>query len=169
MADVLEVFKHLDQTLEDEIKIYRSLLELVRREKEILISAKLDELNNNNQAKEAFIIKIKGLEKIREKYARELAHLVGAPVDNPRLLEIASKMESAQSTKLRAIHSTLDLLIKRIKEINASNEALVQSSINMVNGALGAIKDSLQPKATYAPSGEVKKNEVAGAFVSKDV
>ena len=51
-----EVFKDLTDVLEDEIKIYRSLLDLVRREKEILIAAKIDDLNSNNKAKEAFIL-----------------------------------------------------------------------------------------------------------------
>lgn len=165
-----EVFKDLTDVLEDEIKIYRSLLDLVRREKEILIAAKIDDLNSNNKAKEAFIFKIKGLEKIRERHAREMANLVGADSENPRLLEIAAKIDSAESSRLHSIHTTLNLLIKRIKEINTSNETLVQSSIKMVNGALGAIREQLQPKPTYGSGGDIKeKKSVAGAFVSKDV
>lgn len=169
MADTSAVFKSLETVLEDEIKVYRSLLDLVRREKEILISAKLDELNANNKAKEAYILKIKNLDRLREKAAKELALLVGVTSESPRLLELAAKMNTAENTKLRTIHSTLDLLIKRIKEINVSNEALVQSSLKMVNGALGAIKDTIQPKTTYAPTGDIKKAEsLSGTFVSKD-
>ncbi|MBK9294365.1 MAG: hypothetical protein IPM57_07955 [Oligoflexia bacterium] len=40
-------YSNLSGVLEDEIKIYRSLLELVRREKEILIEAKIPELEEN--------------------------------------------------------------------------------------------------------------------------
>jgi flagellar biosynthesis/type III secretory pathway chaperone len=164
-----EIFKNLEGVLEDEIRIYRSLLDLVRREKEILVAAKVSELEENNKAKEAFILKIKALEKLRERYARELAQKVGAPTETPRLIEIAVRMPDEEATKLRAIHSTLDLLIKRIKEINSSNEGLIQSTLEVVNGTLGAIRDTLQPKQTYAPSGDMKKKEVAGHFVSKDV
>ncbi|MBK9294366.1 MAG: flagellar export chaperone FlgN [Oligoflexia bacterium] len=123
-----------------------------------------------NRAKEAFILKIKALEKIRERYARDLANKVNAPHETPRLLEIAVQMQDPEASKLRAIHATLDLLIKRIKEINADNQELVRSSLQMVNGALGAIRETLQPKPTYAPSGDIKKKEVeSGHFVSKDV
>lgn len=168
--EVLSIFKSLDNVLEDEIRVYRSLLDLVRREKDILIAAKISELEDNNKAKEAFILKIKALEKLRERHARELAQKIGAPHELPRLLEIAVRLPDQEATKLRAIHSTLDILIKRIKEINSSNEELIQSSLQMVNGALGAIKDTLQPKPTYAPSGDMKKKEVvSGHFVSKDV
>ncbi|MDZ4678208.1 MAG: flagellar protein FlgN [Oligoflexia bacterium] len=164
-----EAYKSLEIVLEDEIKVYRALLDLVRREKEVLISAKIDELNENNKSKEAMVLKIRALERVREKAARDLAAAVGASTESPRLLEIASKVVDPYNSKLRSIHSTLDLLIRRIKEINENNEALIQSSLKMVNGALGAIKDTLQPRSTYAQSGEVKKNEVAGHFVSKEV
>lgn len=165
-----EVYKNLVQILEDEIKIYRSLLDLVRKEKEILISARIDDLSENNRAKELLILRSKGLDKLRESQSRELAKLVGADHEAPRLLDIAAKMESQKNDQLRAIHTTLELLVKRIKEINGANESLVQSTLKVVNGALGAIRDTLQPKATYAPTGDISKKEnVSGHFVSKDV
>ncbi len=168
--DAVAVFNNLETVLEDEIRVYRSLLDLVRKEKEILIAAKISDLNDNNKSKEAFIMKIKTLEKSRERLARELAVLVGAPSETPRLLEIASKIESEFSTKLRGIHATLDLLIRRIRDINISNEDLIKASLKFVDGALGAIRDTLKPKPTYAPSGDLKKKDaVSGHFVSKDV
>ena len=38
-------FNKLTENLEDQIKIYRHLLEIVRKEKDILVAAELDELN----------------------------------------------------------------------------------------------------------------------------
>src|SRR4051794_14197966 len=105
-------YKNLEQVLEDEVKVYRLLLDLVRREKEVLIAAKIDELEENNKSKEAMILKIRGLERLREKGAREMALELGTNSENPRLLEIASKLLDPEASKLRSIHSTLDLLIK---------------------------------------------------------
>src|SRR5580698_6539285 len=161
-----KAYKNLADVLEDEIKVYRAMLDLVRREKEVLIAANITELEECNQAKEAMVLKVRGLERIREKAARELGAIVGVTTENPRLLELASKMLDPEASKLRSVHSTLDLLVKRIKDLNSANEELIQSSLKAVNGALGAIKQTLQPKTTYAPSGEVKQNEVAGHFVS---
>jgi flagellar biosynthesis/type III secretory pathway chaperone len=162
-------YKNLEEVLEDEIKVYRLLLDLVRHEKEVLVAAQIDALDENNRSKEAMILKIRALERQREKCGREMALEVGTNSENPRLLEIAAKLLDPEASKLRSIHSTLDLLIRRIKELNEGNEMLIQSSLKVVNGALGAIKQTLQPKPTYAPSGEVKEPEVAGHFVSKEV
>lgn len=164
-----EAFESLEKVLDDEVKVYRSLLDIVRKEKEVLIAANIDELNENNRAKESHILKIRALERIREKAARDLAVAVGSQSESPRLLEIASKMVEPFSGKLRSIHSTLELLIRRIKDLNDSNEELVKATLKTVNGALGAIKNTLQPSATYASSGDIKKNDVAGHFVSKEV
>ena len=164
-----KAYKNLADVLEDEIKVYRAMLDLVRREKDVLISANITELEECNQAKETMVLKVRGLERIREKAARELGGILGVTSENPRLLDLASKMLDPESSKLRSIHSTLDLLVKRIKDLNSANEELIQSSLKAVNGALGAIKQTLQPKTTYAASGEVKQNEVAGHFVSKEV
>ena len=164
-----EIYKDLEEVLEDEIKVYRTLLDLVRREREVLVSAKIDDLNENNKSKELAVIKLKTLERMREKGARDLANAVGANAENPRLLEIAFKIGEPFSTKLRTMHSTLELLIKRIKEINDTNEELIRSSLKAVNGALGAIKDTLQPKQTYGTSGDLKRSDSLGHFVSKDV
>ena len=165
----LKAYTNLAEVLEDEIKVYRAMLDLVRREKEVLIAANVTELEECNQAKEVMVLKVRGLERIREKAARELGTAVGVTTENPRLLELASKMLDPEASKLRSVHSTLDLLVKRIKDLNGANEELIQSSLKAVNGALGAIKQTLQPKTTYAPSGEVKQNDVSGYFVSKEV
>jgi flagellar biosynthesis/type III secretory pathway chaperone len=166
---VLKAYNTLADVLEDEVKVYRVMLDLVRKEKDVLISAKIDELEECNNAKEAMVLKVRGLERLREKAARDMAIAVGVNPETPRLLEIAAKLLDPQASRLRSIHSTLDLLIRRIKELNDANEELIKSSLKVVNGALGAIKQTLQPKVTYAPSGEVKQNEVSGHFVSKDV
>ena len=162
-------YKNLEEVLEDEIKVYRVLLDLVRREKEVLVSAQIPQLEEKNRAKEVLVLKIRGLERQREKAAREMATEVGTNTENPRLLEIAAKLLDPEASRLRSIHTTLDLLVRRVKDLNDGNEALIHASLKAVNGALGAIKDTLQPRTTYAPSGEVKNSTVAGHFVSKEV
>src|ERR1700761_2559146 len=114
---VSKAFKALTEVLDDEIKVYRNMLELVRREKEVLISAQIAELEDCNKAKELMVLKIRALERQREKAAREMGFAVGLQLENPRLLEIATKLVDPEASKIRSIHSTMTLLIGRIKEI----------------------------------------------------
>jgi flagellar biosynthesis/type III secretory pathway chaperone len=158
----------LIQTLEEQIKVYRHLLEVVRKEKTILISANLDDLNENNRAKEAMLIKIRALEAERIKLTASVCQELGMPQDEPKLLEIARLVGGETAERLRSIHSVLELLLKRVQEFNQQNELLVQSALANITGAMNAIRGTLQDKATYQRKGEVAATTVAGQLVSRE-
>lgn len=158
----------LISVLEDEVKVYRTLLDIVRKEKDILVSANLDDLNENNRSKEAMLLKIRALEAQRLKSAVEVYLQLGLSGEQPRLLEIARHVEAEPAEKLRNIHSVLDLLLRRIQEFNRNNEDLVQSALTNVTGAMNAIKASVQEKPTYQKKGEVEGVTKAGHLVSRE-
>lgn len=170
-----ECYNNLIQILEEEITVYRHFLDLVRHEYNILMESKLEALIENNKAKDAMITKLKSLERIREKRARDLTIAVGAQaaiVNNEplTLMQLASKLDMAMGDRLRSIHATLELLIKRVKENNQKNEVLVQSALTNIKGALENLKHSLQDKKTYKSEGQVTQAPVAsGRLVSKEV
>ena len=168
---IIECYNNLVQVLEEEITVYRHFLDLVRHEYNILVESKLDALIENNKSKDAMITKLKGLERIREKRTRDITMALGMVAGNDpiTLLQISSKLEMVQADKLRSIHATLELLIKRTKENNAKNEVLVQSALTNIKGALENLKHSLQDKNTYKSEGQVSEGPVApGRFVSKE-
>ncbi len=154
--------------LEDQIRVYRHLLETVRKEKDILISANLDDLNENNRSKEAMLIKIRALETQRLAAAGEVYQALGLTGEYPRLLEMARQLDTESSDKLRNIHSVLELLLKRVQEYNKQNEALVQAALTTVTGAMNSIKGTLAEKPTYQKKGEVEGHTAAGQLVSRE-
>jgi len=160
----------LDTNLEDLTKTYRLLLDLLRREKELLLQSDVEKLIESNQAKEACLYKLRAMDAARERYARELAGLVGAEVSAPRLLEIAQKISGPAADRLRTQHSTLDLIIRRVHEINKENETFAQSALSTLNGAMGQLKDTLAPKKTYGRNGKMASvtETAAGNFASKE-
>ena len=159
----------LIQNLEEQVKVYRHLLEVVRKEKEILISANLDDLNENNRTKEAMLLKIRALELERIKLATGVCASIGLTQEEPRLLEIARVVGGEAADRLRSIHSVLELLLKRVQEYNQQNETLVQSALANITGAMNAIRGTLQEKPTYQRKGEVAAQpNMAGQLVSKE-
>lgn len=165
-----QMFNDLVECLENLVKVYRSLLEVVRREKDILVASKLDELNENNKSKDAMLLRIRSLENNRMKCARDLAQAVGADVDQPRLLDIAVRCVPAQSDKLRNLHSVLELLIRRVADVNKQNEELVQAALNNITGAMEAIRDGLKPKPVYGKQGGLAQQKTdGGQLVSREV
>lgn len=165
-----QLFENLVDNLDQQVKVYRTLLDVVRKEREVLVSAQIEQLNENNKTKEAILVKVRSLDVARIKLARDLAKAVGADAEQPRLLEIASKMGIEQGDRLRVLHSTLELLLKRLSEINKSNEEIVQAALQNVTGAIESIKGTLQAKPTYGKKGALVTSPQNGEhLVSKDV
>ncbi len=169
-ATVERAFQKLEGNLEELTKIYRSLLDLVRKEKEHLLKADREALDESNKVKEDLLFRLRAQDSLRARYATELAALVGADVDNPRLLELAQKLGGTPaSDRLRVQHAALDLLIKRITEINKDNEEHTKSALKTLNGALNEVKETLSGKKTYEKKGQYKTGpQVSGNFVSKE-
>lgn len=163
-------FHKLEANLEELTKIYRSLLDIVRKEKENLLKADVKALEEGNILKEEILFRLRAQDSLRARYAMELANLVGADTESPRLLELAQKMSGTPAAdRLRTQHAALDILIKRITDINKENEEYANTALSTVNGALNNIKDSLSGKKTYGGKGQVKQGpQVAGNFVSKE-
>jgi len=162
-------FKKLVTNLDDMTKSYRSLLDVVRKEKDFLLQSEIEKLRDNNSVKESTLTKLKALDGARERYAKDLAHLVGTETESPRLLDIAQKMAGPNGDQLRNIHATLELLVRRATEINRENERYAQSALKTLDGAMGNIKETLVGKSTYQRQGTMSAGpDKAGNFVSKE-
>lgn len=163
-------YQKLEANLEELTKIYRQLLDVVRKEKEILVRADRDALEESNLVKEELLYKLRAQDSLRSRYAMDLANLVGADAENPRLLELAQKLAGTPAAdRLRVQHSALDMLITRITAINKENEEYTKSALKSLNGALDNIKEALSGKKTYERKGQYKQGpQVSGNFVSKE-
>jgi flagellar biosynthesis/type III secretory pathway chaperone len=162
-------FQKLVTNLDDMTKSYRTLLEVVRKEKELLVASQVEQLQDNNSQKEALLHKVRALDVARERYAKDLGGLVGCENPQPRLLEIAQKMAGQKrADDLRNLHSTLEILVRRSQAINTENEAYVQAAIQQIDGALDNVKDTLAGKKVYQKGGKLSYGpEKAGNFVRK--
>ncbi len=164
------VFENLVASLDQIVKVYRSLLQVVRKEKEILIAAKLDDLTVNNQAKEEMLISARNLEHQRQKIVAEFLLFEKIDLPKPTLLTIANHLDNERAEKLRSMNTVLDLLTKRVRDINAENEVLVKSALDNITGAMNSIKDMLTENKTYKNKGTVQATPAqSGQLVSKQV
>lgn len=161
--------KSLIETLENLIKHYRLLLELVRKEKDLLIAAQIEELNTSNQIKESMLNKVKSIDSQREKFAKVLANKYKLEESSIRLLELAKKADPKTAGTLVSLHKTLEMLIAEIQEQNKENELYTQGALKVLNGALENLKETLQGKKNYARKGQMSEGpEKAGNLVSRE-
>ena len=83
--------------------------------------------------------------------------------------DIANHCQPAWADRLRNLHSVLDLLVRRVAEVNKQNEELVQAALNNITGAMEAIRDGLKPKPVYGPKGNLSGSKSDSAqLVSKE-
>jgi hypothetical protein len=165
-----ELVKNLEQSLEGLIKIYRLLLNVVRKEKEILIATQLEELSQNNKTKEITLMKAREAEEARRKIAFQLAEIEGLDPKATRLLDLARHFGGETGDRFRKLHSVLELLMRRVREHNQYNESLVQSALNTITGAMDNLRDNITGTKTYKKSGTVKNDPAeSGQLVRKQV
>ncbi|MFN8845785.1 MAG: flagellar protein FlgN [Bdellovibrionales bacterium] len=168
-AQVIPLFEKLHQSLEEMTKLYRQLLDVVRKEKEHLISVSQVEIEKCFLQKEELIGKVRLCDMLREKYAQNLAVELGLETTSPRLLELAQNLPLREGDLLRQHHASLEMVIKRVQELNRENEAAAQQALRILGGALGDIKETLAGKNTYERKGKYKTGpEQSGHFVSKE-
>lgn len=162
-------YLRLEGNLEELVKLYRVLLETLRKEKDYLLEANTEKIAEANKTKEALLMKIRTQENMRIRYAEEAAVEVGADSKNPRLLEIAQKYDGAEGDRLRNIHSTLGILLKRLNEMNKENQQYAESALSNLNGALEEVKDTLSGKAGYGKTAAKERGpEKTGNLVRRE-
>lgn len=155
--------------LEDMTKNYRFLLELVRKEKQVLIDARTDEMNASQLQKEILLQKISEQDLNRQIMAREISRKLGLNSDEPRLLEIAKHIDSIQGNKLRSQHAALELILKRLSEINKENASIAEMALKNVTFALDNLKETFMGQKTYQKKGRIQNgNDRSGHLISKE-
>ncbi len=164
------LYTKLEFNLEELTKLYRQLVEQLRKEKEVLLSGDAEKINESTKMKDFFLMKIKSLDSLRMKYATELAKELNLDDNQPRLLELARQFEGDRGNKLRGMHSALEILFKRIPELNKENEEYAKSALRYLKTAMDNVKDNLAGQKTYHRTGNVERGpERAGHFVKKEI
>lgn len=164
-------FNELHDVLDRMVRVYRLLLDSVRKERELLIEVNVSELDINNEAKNAALKKLRRLENERVRVVRLLAEHLNLKDEPVKLLDLAAAVNNNANLAegLRKKHAVLELLVQRVIENNKKNENLAQSALKNVSGALDIIRESTQEKPTYERKGAMKNQGQAGNLVKRQV
>lgn len=162
-------FQKLSTLLDDMLKHYRILLDLVRKEKELLLKPEIEALNENNLAKEQMLLKLKALDHNRVVFATDLARIIHADTDQVRLLDLAQKIGGIEGDRLRNMHSALEIVVKRVSELNHENAKFAEQALKTVSSAIDSFKDQILGQKTYQNKGQYKKQvDSSGFLVQKE-
>jgi hypothetical protein len=165
---VLEIY----QSIQKLIGLHRQLLDVVRKEREILIEANVKAIEEVTALKQGLIGEVRSVEAQRIRATGELAQLwkrqpVELTLGNLIIIVQGSDLKLAE--QLRTSLNAITILIERITEQNESNRALVERSLEHVHEMKKNILGETVPKSTtYTPQGQKTPGMQGARILSKE-
>ena len=166
----MKAYRELVKSLDQLVTVYRHLLDIVRKENEVLVAVEMAEVPEINQAKEKLVLKVRQLDDRWQACAEKLAKQLRLENMQPTLLELVKNFEGEENTKLEQLHSVLNMLVSRISEWNKKNEVLVQAALSHITGAMDSITTTLNENPTYKNSGNMEEvnKDAQGRLVHRE-
>jgi flagellar biosynthesis/type III secretory pathway chaperone len=141
--------------LGEQIKGYRTLLEVLQRERECLVHLNPEGVETLAKEKDTIMLKLRLLEEERVRLVRSFAEETGSTGDMT-LQRLHEMTGDAAYSRLR---SQLISLVQAISELNEFNKILIERSSNFVRRTLGFL-DSFNLSVDRKKTGSVLSREV---------
>lgn len=156
----------LSSIFDDEIIVYRSLLDVTISEFEYLVTRDYKAIENHIELKEGFFQKITKLEEERNLVIFELEKIFGSNIKNvSELVELIK--DADKKAEVSHKRSILSLLINRIKEANSRNSEFIGHSKHIFANVVDNFNELIKKgtTATYGKTGKLKKDEKKSSLV----
>ena len=154
-VDVKTSSAELYYSLEKLVALHRNLVDLLREEYSHMAAVDLVGVADTARAKEVILADVWSFEQLRIGCATKLAAALNLESEEASLLKIAERLTVSEGEKLRAMRTSLNLLVLQAKELNLKNMGFAQSSLArieaMKKNALGL--SNTAKKENYSNSG----------------
>ncbi|MDY6949944.1 MAG: flagellar protein FlgN [Thermodesulfobacteriota bacterium] len=152
--------------LDDEIGLYGTLLLTLQREKRAVVASNLNALSESSKEKESLFLKIRILEEQRLALIGRLAQELAQEAQSLTLTKLAQLVEEPYATGIRNRQSSFLSLAQSIQEINLSNKALLDHSLDVVRGSLSLLHDLMPSCPFYYRTGKMPSGDQIGKLLS---
>ncbi len=164
--------EELQKNLRHQLALYRQLVDLLREEKEHIVGVRLKEVRECTYSKEALLDEIFREEFRRQKWVKEAATAMGMDEKEVTMELVAARLVAPdQYDPFLSLKQALVHLVKKARDMNADNRALVESALRdaqaLKRNILGLSGDKPQ---TYGPKGNMDggAKEQGARFLSKE-
>lgn len=129
------ILDQIVESLQKQLGLHRNLFECLRLEKEALQSFQSARIQERTLEKESILHAIQESERARAKLVLEWTAVSGKPEPAITVTEIIERIQGRylpQAEKLKAVQSSLSLLLQRLIQVNEDNRSLVESGLKHV-------------------------------------
>jgi len=157
-------------SLQQEIRVYGKLFELIKKEREIIRSPSIEALNANNSKKEACLLEAGLCQQNREETIKEFKKILSIDDQTEITLSlISSYVENNLKQQLLDCREKLSSLINAVKNCNEQNKCLLRDSISCTRATLTFIQTlTTSSPMNYMPSGQLHMELQNGRILNKE-
>lgn len=151
-----EKWEKLFAVLQEMLNVYQTILRLSQQKKEILISAKSQELVKVTKQEEVLILQVGRLEELRGTLIREITAHHGIVEESLSLAQLQTIGTPEALEKLETFSKEFGKLMAEITPLNKLNTALITQALGFVNYNMNILSQTAVGP-TYAPQGHANE------------
>jgi len=165
--------EELQKNLRHQLTLYRQLVDLLRDEKEHIVAVRMKEVRESTYSKEALLDEVHREEFRRLKWVKEAATFLQIKESEVTMEVIATRIGATdQFETLMSLKLALTHMVKKAREMNADNRALVETALKdaqaLKRNILGLSSDQPQVYGPKGNMGSTGPREQGARFLSKE-
>ncbi|UCG07305.1 MAG: flagellar protein FlgN [Desulfobacterales bacterium] len=163
---ILDTFLGL---LEQQTELFQVLLTVIDDERNAVIAANLEKLNEAGKIKENLLLKLRILEEQRKHLLAKLADHLHQPVEALTLAKLSQLVAEPYAHRLAGCRSMLAELIRKIRKANEDNRDLFAHSLNLVKSSINLINNLMSSSPVYFRTGNIHRRDHTGKILYSEV
>ncbi|RMF06630.1 MAG: flagellar protein FlgN [Candidatus Neomarinimicrobiota bacterium] len=161
-----DLFEPLVHSLEEELRVYGELVQVVQDKQEVIIAGDLDRLRHLVGEEQRLLAEAKAAEKHRKEAVRTIALARDLQEESPRLTDILPASPEPYRTHLQHLRQNIQSRLNRLFLVNQENELLINTSLNHIRGMVQLFLNvNEDAPALYTPQGTVDSKETANQMI----
>ena len=136
--------------VQDEIRLYRDLIEHARRKTALLVQGRVEAILESNKTDEAFNESLRALELEMTRLCQDLGRAFGIPREEFTLVKLADSLEQSFALEIKSQIALFRSIVNQLKSVNQRNMRLIERSIRYSGGILALISNA---RGSYQPTG----------------
>lgn len=154
--------------LKEILSVYQGLLDLSKAKREVLVAAKVDELDKITKQEEMLIVQAGKLEAKRQKLADKMAESLGIKRENLTLGKVKTALPEELQLVWGEMTEEFHKVNTELEGINQLNTKLIEQSLSFINYNMNVLA-RISNSPVYEAGGKSQPDQSARVLVDKKV
>lgn len=150
--------------LEDEINIFKQILDLSKEKTSVIVEGKINDLENMLSKEQSLVVKIGELESQRENITEDIKAQLNIDKDEFYLTTLTEYIDETKSCILKETQKEFTKVLDDLKETNQINSQLINNSLEYIDFSINLLSSEEVQANNYSDKGETKNKTGRNIF-----